>query len=133
MALINSISNPFRFKSLKEHVTEHVKEHVKEHENGKTYNPQRKIFATLTRKSPVHTVSADLLHIYSAFYDNRQPHRYRFGAVRAFGVSNVEKLNEKSELYCELRYKVSKQQVSYAHSTRCVCVCVCVCDLESRC
>ena len=61
--------------------------------------------SSLARKSTFYTVSDNILYAYSAYYDNRQPHVYKFGVVRVFTLYNEDHLKRStSGLRCHLSY-----------------------------
>ena len=64
-------------------------------------------FNRVEHQHSFHTVAENVLYIYSAYYDDRQPHDHKFGLVRLFGLYNAEKLNATSTIRCRLRYRSS--------------------------
>ena len=60
---------------------------------------------TEKRDSSFYTVSENTMYAYSAYYDHRQPTIRPYGAVRVFGLYNVDTLGWKPEVQCELRYR----------------------------
>ena len=57
------------------------------------------------RRSSFYTISENVMYVYSAYYDNREPHVHPFGVVRVFSLYHVEQVTPGSTLQCQLHYK----------------------------